>query len=49
LWESLADQLQAVFQTVTDLDQMYLTLLAEIEAVFEKSPPPAKQYVHGHP
>jgi hypothetical protein len=42
VWDSLAAQLQAVVKTVSDLDQMYLSLLGEIEAVFEVSPSPER-------
>jgi hypothetical protein len=37
-WEFLADQLEAVSKTVSDLDTMYLGLLAEIEDVLMHSP-----------
>jgi hypothetical protein len=39
-WEFLADQLEAVSKAVSDLDTMYLGLLAEIEDVVMHSPPP---------
>jgi hypothetical protein len=38
-WEFLADQLEAVSKTVSDLDTMYLGLLAEFEDVLMHSPP----------
>lgn len=38
-WEFLVDQLEAVSKTVSDLDTMYLGLLAEIEDVLMNSPP----------
>jgi hypothetical protein len=37
-WEFLADQLEAVAKTVSDLDTMYLRLLGEIEDILMHSP-----------
>lgn len=43
VWDSLRDQLEAIARTTMALDDMYLSLLVEIETIAEESKPSSEQ------